>query len=78
MDNTSQIVDTWLLFKEHADKKHIEICAEKYVDLIADYGTSDMLLRECMGNCDYLDTAIRYYLDIDEDDDDYIDNDWED
>ena len=77
MDNASQIVDIWHLFKEHADKKQIEICAEKYIDLVADYGASDMILRECLGNCDYLDEAIRYYLDIGEDDDDYIDNDWD-
>ena len=77
MDNASQIVDTWNLFREHLDKKQIEIAAEKYIDLVADYGASDMILRESLGNCDHLDEAIRYYLDIGEDDDDYIENEWD-
>ena len=37
----SQIVDIWTLFKEYTDKKNIEIAAERYVDLLADYGVDD-------------------------------------
>jgi hypothetical protein len=64
-----QIVDVWLCFKEFIDKKQIEIAAEKYVDLLADYGIDDVVLKDCLGNDDTLDDAIEYYLDLD--------NDWE-
>ena len=75
MDNSSTISETWMMFKEHLDKKHVEAAAEKYIDLCADFGADDVILKECFGNCDILDAAIRYYLDIDEDiDEDY---DWD-
>ena len=64
--DSSQIVDTWNLFKEHVDKKHLETLAERFVDLLADYGVTDEALKDAMGSCDQLDSAINYYLDIDE------------
>ena len=64
--DSSQIVDTWNLFKEHVDKKNLETLAERFVDLLADYGVSDEALKDAMGSCDQLDSAINYYLDIDE------------
>jgi hypothetical protein len=36
--NEEQISDIWTMFKEYLDKKQIELAAEKYVDLLADYG----------------------------------------
>ena len=65
-----QIVDVWGLFKEYIDKKQLEIVAEKYVDLLADYGTSDQTFIEALGSSSSLDEAINYYLDADEEDDD--------
>ena len=62
-----QVVDVWGLFKEYIDKKQLEIVAEKYVDLLADYGTSDQVLIESLGSSTALDEAINYYLDSDED-----------
>ena len=59
--DSSQIVDTWNLFKEHVDKKHLETLAERFVDLLADYGVSDEALKDAMGSCDQLDSAINYY-----------------
>ena len=65
--NEENIADIWTLFKEYLDKKQIEIVAEKFVDLMADYGVSDQTLKESMG-CDVaLDDAIHYYLDLDND-----------
>jgi len=64
----SQIVDTWTMFKEYLDKKHIEMAAERFIDLLADYGVDDQVLVECIGNDGALDQAINYYLDLDEDD----------
>jgi hypothetical protein len=73
--DSSQVVDIWNLFKEHTDKKHLETLAERFVDLLADYGVGDDALKDSIGNCDFLDSAINYYLDIDEelvsDDDDW-------
>jgi hypothetical protein len=66
--DTSQICDIWTLFKEYLDKKQIEVIAEKFVDLLADYGVSDETLKESAGHDQYLDEAISYYLDDDDDD----------
>jgi len=73
--DSSQVVETWSLFKEHTDKKHLETLSERYIDLLADYGVSDESLKDSLGTCDHLDSAINYYLDIDDelvaDDDDW-------
>jgi hypothetical protein len=61
-----QIVDFWMCFKEFIDKKQLEIVAEKYVDLLADYGADDVVLKDALGNDDVLDAAIEYYLDLDD------------
>ena len=75
----SQIVDIWTLFKEYTDKKNIEIAAERYVDLLADYGVDDHTLTQCLGTDHTLDGAINYFLDIDaenyEEDDPWDDED---
>ena len=73
-----QIADVWMMFKEYLDKKHIETAAERFVDLLADYGVSDETFKEALGTEAALDYAISYYLDIDEvyDDDDY--DEWDD
>lgn len=76
--NEEQIVEIWSLFKEYLDKKQIDIIAEKYVDLLADYGISDEVFKDSLGTDSVLDEAIGYYLEIDADafvDDDY--DDWE-
>lgn len=65
--NEEQIVDIWSLFKEYLDKKQIDILAEKYVDLLADYGISDEVFKESLGTDSVLDEAIGYYLEIDAD-----------
>jgi hypothetical protein len=61
----SQIADIWNLFKEYLDKKHVELAAEKFVDLLADYGVDDITFKEVSGTDKYLDNAINYYLDLD-------------
>ena len=72
--NEDQIVDIWNLFKEYLDKKQIDIAAEKYIDLLADYGVDDITLKESLGNDKYLDYAINYYLDLDSEYDEYEDD----
>ena len=69
MQEADQLIETWQFFKEYIDKKQIEIVAEKYVEMCADYGVDDEIFKECMGNDQDLDKAIAYYLDIEEDED---------
>ena len=66
-----EITDVWNLFKEYVDKKQIEIAAERFIDLLADYGVDDTILTSCLGNDKHLDIAINYYLDLDEEEEDY-------
>ena len=61
-----QIADIWMLFKEYLDKKHIEMAAERFVDLLADYGISDETFQELLGTDAQLDSAINYYLELDD------------
>ena len=62
-----KLADVWMLFKEYLDKKHVEMAAERYIDLMADYGVSDEAFTDLVGTDTTLDTAISYYLDLDED-----------
>ena len=73
--NEEHISDIWTMFKEYVDKKQIELVAEKYVDLLADYGVSDVTFKEVLGTDSNLDDAISYYLDLDAVDDD--DEEWD-
>lgn len=68
--NENQIADIWLLFKEYVDKKTLEGLAERYVDLLADHGISDRVLKEALGYDESLDEAIDYYLDQEDTDED--------
>ena len=70
MLNETQIGDLWLLFSDFIDKKQVEAAAERYVELLADYGVGDRTLQHSMGVDTVLDQAIEYYLDESEDDED--------
>jgi hypothetical protein len=61
----SQIADIWMMFKEYLEKKNVELAAERFVDLMADYGVDDETLTHLLGTDRELDAAITYYLDID-------------
>lgn len=63
--NENQIADIWMLFKEYVDKKALDALAERYVDLLADHGTSDKIVAASAGFDETLDAAIEYYLDQD-------------
>lgn len=74
--NESLVVEMWDLIREYADKKHVSILAEKYVDLLTDHGATDQHLENALGHDDELDEAIRNILDID-DDEDFDDDDYD-
>jgi len=67
MLNETQIGDIWLLFADYIDKKVIDSVAERYVDLLADFGTSDRVMQNATGVDGVLDSAIEYYLDEESD-----------
>ena len=74
MLNETQVGDIWLNFVEYIDKKQLETCAERYIDMLADFGVSDRVLQSATGVDDILDQAIGYYLnddEVEEDDEDY-------
>ena len=73
--NEDHISDIWTMFKEYVDKKQMDLVAEKYVDLLADYGVSDETFKEVIGTDSNLDEAIGYYLDLDNEDDE--DEEWD-
>jgi hypothetical protein len=76
MLNETQVVDVWLLFSDYIDKKQLEPVAERYVELLADYGIRDKVLQSATGTDATLDQAILYYLEDEEDESD--DNDYTD
>ena len=61
-----EIIDIWNLFKDYIDSKQMDVAAERYVDLLVDYGVEDEQLVSAIGHHAVLDHAINYYLDIDE------------
>lgn len=75
--NENQIADIWLLIKEYVDKKVLDALAERYVDLLADHGVTDRVLKESLGYEDTLDEAIEYYLGQDIDEEEEEEEDWD-
>jgi len=76
MLNETQIADIWLLFSEFVDKKQLEVAAERYVDLLADFGVSDRALQGATGNDEHLDQAVAYYLEDSENAEDDFDDEY--
>ena len=75
--NEEQIADIWMMFKEYLDKKHVETAAERFIDLLADYGVSDETFTESFGADITLDAAIKYYLDLEYDPYSEDDDEWD-
>ena len=73
--NENQIADIWMLFKEYLDKKTIDLAAERYIDLLADHGISDKIIGSAVGYDEALDSAIEYYLDTGNEENDYDEED---
>ena len=74
METGSQVSEIWQCFIAYIDKKHIETVAERFVDLCADFGTPDEALRDALGMDNELDKAISYYIEEDQDEDDWTDD----
>ena len=76
MLNETQIGDIWLNFVEYLDKKQLETVAERYIDMLADFGVSDRVMQAATGVDEILDQAISYYLNEDEEAEDDEDDDY--
>jgi hypothetical protein len=70
MLNEQQVGDIWVFFTEFIEKKQLETAAERYVDLLADFGTTDKVMQGAIGIDPVLDQAIEYYMDEESDEDD--------
>jgi hypothetical protein len=70
MLNEQQVGDIWVFFTEFIEKKQLETAAERYVDLLADFGTTDRVMQGAIGIDPVLDQAIEYYMDEESDEDD--------
>lgn len=70
MLNETQIADVWLMFADYIDKKQAEIAAERFIELLADFGATDRTFLGATGIDPTLDQAINYYLEDNEDEDD--------
>jgi cytosine/adenosine deaminase-related metal-dependent hydrolase len=73
MLNEQQIGDIWVFFSEYIDKKQLEAAAERYIDLLADFGVTDRIMQAATGVEPTLDQAIEYYLDEEDDEDEDYD-----
>ena len=74
MLNETQVGDVWLMFVEYMDKKQLETVAERYIDMLADFGVPDKVFKDATGVDEILHQAIGYYLnedEVEEDDEDY-------
>ena len=75
--DSEQIIETWNLFSDYLPAKDKSVVASSYVALIMDFGASESYLKECMGNDDYLDTAILEIFEFDDEEDDIEEVDFE-
>ena len=70
MLSETQIGDIWLNFVEYIEKKQLDAVAERYVELLADFGVNDRVLQNATGVDNILDQAIAYYLNDDNEEED--------
>ena len=70
MLSETQIGDVWLNFVEYIEKKQLDAVAERYVELLADFGVTDRVLQNATGVDNILDQAIAYYLNDDNEEED--------
>tara|TARA_R110000796_G_scaffold5859_3_gene21477 strand:+ start:567 stop:779 length:213 start_codon:yes stop_codon:yes gene_type:complete len=66
------LIDTWNLLKAYVPAKDKAIVATRFVDIAMDNGIHDEEIKEMIGNDDELDEAIRYNLDLEEDDEEEL------
>jgi hypothetical protein len=69
--NGDLIADIWTIMVEHIDEKKKQDVAANYINTLLDYGVSESVIQGLFGIDTYLDEAVEYVLDADEDTVDY-------
>ena len=76
--NDDLIADIWTLVIEHIPEKHRKDLAADFVNTLLDYGIKESTLTSLLGVDPYLDTAVEYATDgeenVDEEDEDYYED----
>ena len=67
--NQDLLADLWNLMSEHIPEKEKESVAQEYIKLLLDYGVSESTVEGLFGIDTYLDGAVEYALDEQDDDD---------
>jgi len=67
--NQDLLADLWNLMSEHIPEKEKESVAQEYINLLLDYGVSESTVEGLFGIDTYLDGAVEYALDEQDDDD---------
>ena len=69
--NSDLIADIWTIMVEHIDEKKKQDVAANYINTLLDYGVSESVIQGLFGIDTYLDEAVEYVLDDEEDTVDY-------
>ena len=69
--NSDLIADIWTIMVEHIDEKKKQDVAANYINTLLDYGESESVIQGLFGIDTYLDEAVEYVLDDEEDTVDY-------
>jgi hypothetical protein len=72
--NDDLIADIWTVLLEHLPEKNRADAAAEYVNVLLDHGVKETLLVELMGVDTYLDKAIHYAIDDNNDEEDYYED----
>lgn len=67
------IADIWTVLVEQIPEKSRNGAANEYVNTLLDHDVSEALLRDLLGVDTYLDVAIHYATDLDDEDEDLDD-----
>ena len=72
------IADIWNVVSEHVPEKEKQEVAKGFVTALVDHGVSEIAINELFGIDTYLDTAIEYVTEDEDDGDTNYDEDVED
>jgi len=61
------IADIWTLVVEHIPEKYRKDVAADFVNALLDHDIKEVVLKELKGVDTYLDVAIDYVIDVDDD-----------
>ena len=78
--NGDLIADIWTIMVEHIEEKKKKDVAASYINTLLDYGVSESVIQGLFGIDTYLDEAVEYVLDDDNEVEDYDedeDNRWD-